>query len=84
VNYELKLLDMDRPNRNDKRELHNGEIVPMYNNRTYTEALEKYASTLEKQLTSTDRELLKTTRERNAFNDGYSLGCETTRKKYEK
>jgi len=38
---------MDRPNRNDKHELHNGEIVPMYNNRTYTEALEKYASTLE-------------------------------------
>ena len=49
---------MDRPNRNDKYELHNGEIVPMYNNRTYTEALEKYASTLEEQLTSTDRELL--------------------------
>ena len=30
------------------------------------------------------RELLKTVRERNAFNDGYSLGCKTTRKKYEK
>jgi len=30
------------------------------------------------------RELLTTVRERNAFNDGYSLGCKTTRKKYEK
>ena len=33
---------------------------------------------------SQQRELLKTTRERNAFNDGYRLGCKTTRKKYEK
>ena len=67
---------MDRPNRNDKHELHNGEIVTMYNNRTYTEALEKYASTLEEQLTSTDvsqqRELLVL--EKKAYYAGWTHG----------
>ena len=35
-------------------------------------------------IVSQQSELLKTVRERNAFNDGYSLGCKTTRKKYDK
>tara|TARA_R110000796_G_scaffold214204_1_gene330207 strand:+ start:1333 stop:1563 length:231 start_codon:yes stop_codon:yes gene_type:complete len=44
----------------------------------------KLANMLEEAIdTNNQRELLKTTRERNAFNDGYSLGCKTTRKKYE-
>tara|TARA_R110002167_G_scaffold331706_1_gene538423 strand:- start:69360 stop:69608 length:249 start_codon:yes stop_codon:yes gene_type:complete len=52
------------------------------------EAMEEYTQQQLKILNipgvSQQRELLKTTRERNAFNDGYSLGCKTTRKKYDK
>ena len=46
--------------------------------------IESYVKQLPLHNVSQQRELLKTTRERNAFNDGYSLGCKTTRKKYEK
>ena len=66
---------MDRPNRNDKHELHNGEIVTMYNNRTYTEALEKYASTLEEQLTLTDVSgMFSAEKIEDAYSDGLDYG----------
>ena len=41
---------MKRPNRDDKREIHTGETVAMYDDKHYLQALEKYASTLEEQL----------------------------------
>lgn len=41
---------MKRPNRDDKKEIHTGEMVKMYNDKHYLQALEKYASTLEEQL----------------------------------
>ena len=53
---------MKRPNRDDKRELHTGEMVAMYDDKHYLQVLEKYASTLEKQLSipvvDSQRELL--------------------------
>ena len=41
---------MNRPNREDKRKIHTGEMVAMYDDKHYLIALEKYASTLEEQL----------------------------------